>query len=135
MSNDPNADKKLHIDEDWKSQVDAEREAAKQQPPQPEPEPSPEQPSARGVWPEPSLALLATTLATQAMSALGFVPHVVTGKTTVDLPQAKHFIDTLAMLEEKTQGNRTADESEVLENILHELRIGYIAVSERSAKP
>ena len=134
MSNDPNPQKKIHIDEDWKSQVEAEREAERH-PPESHGDDAPRCPSgAAPAWPEPSLPLLATTLATQAMSALGFVPHVVTGKTEVDLPQAKHFIDTLAMLQAKTEGNRTAEESDVLEAILHELRMSYVAVQDRMTK-
>ena len=107
--------------------MEAERAAAeKGQPPE-----EPEGARAAVGWPEPSLALLVTTLATQAMSALGFVPHPVTGKTEVDLPQAKHFIDTLDMLQQKTQGNQTPDEVEMFESVLHELRMTFVAVRDR----
>jgi hypothetical protein len=131
MVGEPKSEKKLYVDEDWKSRVEAEREAAETQTPQ-EAKPAGERPPLQ--WPEPSLALLATTLATQAMSAMGFVAHPVTGKAEVDLPQAKHFIDTLDMLQQKTQGNQTPDEAEMFESVLHELRMAFVAVRDNLAK-
>jgi hypothetical protein len=126
MAEESSGAKKLHVDEDWKSQVETERAAAEK------PKPREESDRARPIqWPEPSLALLVTTLATQAMSAFGFAAHPVTGKSEVDLPQAKHFIDTLDMLQQKTRGNQTPEESEMFESVLHELRMTFIAVSER----
>ncbi len=43
--------------------------------------------------------------------------------------QAKHFIDTVALILEKTQGNRTQEETEMIEEVLHQLRMGYVAVN------
>jgi hypothetical protein len=77
--------------------------------------------------PPPSLAFLLTTLGTQAMVALGEVPNPLTGKLERLPKQAKHFIDTLAMLEEKTAGNRTPEESALLSSLLHQLRMAYVA--------
>ena len=116
-------EKKIHIDEDWKSQVEAEREAA-QNPVQEEPELQGEMPQ----WPEPSLPLLVTTLATQAMVGLGLVEHPLSGRGELDLAQSRHFIDTIAMLKEKTEGNRTAEETTVIENVLHELQMIYVQI-------
>ena len=45
-----------------------------------------------------------------------------------NLPQAKFLIDTLAMLKEKTKANLTQQESELLENVLYELRMQYISI-------
>ena len=78
--------------------------------------------------PPATLSFLITTLATQAMVSLGVVPNPLTNKTEPNPDQARHFIDTLAMLEEKTAGNRTADESQLLDSCLHQLRL--VAVSE-----
>ncbi len=49
-----------------------------------------------------------------------------TGKIIRNLPVAKHTIDTIGMLQEKTKGNLTAPESNFLENILYELRMNYL---------
>ncbi|HVV73667.1 MAG TPA: DUF1844 domain-containing protein, partial [Verrucomicrobiae bacterium] len=72
------------------------------------------------------LAVLLTTLATQALVSMGQIPHPVSGKPEVQLEEAKHFIDTLEMLETKTAGNRTPEETRLLDNLLHELRLGYV---------
>jgi len=54
------------------------------------------------------------------------------GKIIRNLPMAKHTIDTLGMLEEKTRGNLTAPESNVLNNMLYELRMNYLRVLKQS---
>ena len=69
------------------------------------------------------------------MMALGEVPHPLTGKTELRLPEAQHFIDMLAMLEEKTAGHRTADESELLDGFLHQLRLAYVELQRSRTRP
>ena len=119
---------KLIIDEDWKSQVQAEKEALERQ----KEHPSRPQPAA-GPLPPATLAMLLTTLATQALVGLGQIPHPLSGKAEIQLDEAKHFIDTLEMLEAKTAGNRTPEEERLLENLLHELRLGYVEVQSHVA--
>jgi hypothetical protein len=135
MSDEPKSEKKIFVDEDWKSKVEAERSAAAEQTEPAQAEPASEHAQAHAAWPEPSLPLLVTTLATQAMSAFGFMPHPVTGKTAVDLPQAKHFIDTIDMLDRKTAGNQTPEERDMFESVLHELRMTFVAVSNAQGQP
>jgi len=77
--------------------------------------------------PEPSLITLITGLAAQAMVSLGIFPNPVDGQTRILLHQGKHFIDTIALLSEKTSGNQTADETQTFEKVLHELRMIYVA--------
>lgn len=125
---EPKQEKKILIDEDWKAQVQAEKEKAAEAAPASSDKAQPE----RKLLPPPSLTLLSTTLGMQAMMALGLMADPATGKTEVDLDRARHFVDMLAMLQEKTQGNRTPDETAVLDNLLHELRMGFVAVSQRS---
>ncbi|HVX11490.1 MAG TPA: DUF1844 domain-containing protein [Pirellulales bacterium] len=133
------AKSKLIVDEDWKSQVQAEKEALERQvhhghadqpndlSAQSEQSPGPHQKQQRPAQlPPATLAVLLTTLATQALVALGQIPHPASGKPETHLDEAKHFIDTLEMLEAKTAGNRTAEETQLLENLLHELRLGYV---------
>ena len=49
-------------------------------------------------------------------------------RSEIHLDEAKHFIDMLEMLETKTAGNRSAEESQLLENVLHELRLGFVTL-------
>jgi len=77
--------------------------------------------------PEPSLISLVTGLAAQAMVSMGVFPNPATGKNLMLLNQASHLIDTIDLLYEKTIGNRTNEETQKLENVLHELRMIYLA--------
>jgi hypothetical protein len=77
--------------------------------------------------PAPSFSFLVATQAAQISTLLGQTPNPATGKTEVRLDLAQHFIDTLAMLEEKTKGNLTADEQQLLSAVLHQSRIGFLA--------
>jgi hypothetical protein len=134
-------EKKLFIDEDWKSKVEAEKEAARQggQPATSSPQaasPKEPAPDPEGFsLPPASLTFLLTTLATQTMVAMGQVPNPITGKADVRLNQAKHFIDSLAMLEQKTAGNRTADESALLDDLLHQLRLAFVMMQQAQGNP
>ena len=128
MSSEP-AKSKIIIDEDWKSQAQAEKEALERQVHQ-EPPARPAQPAG---LPPATLAVLLTTLATQALVALGQIPHPVSGKPEIHFDEAKHFVDTLEMLETKTGGNRTPEETQLLDNLLHELRLGYVEVQKHLA--
>ena len=78
------------------------------------------------VLPEVTLATLVVSLSTSALYHLGEIADPVTGKTTKDLLLAKHTIDTLKMLQEKTAGNLDAEEKGLLENILYDLRLRYV---------
>jgi len=62
--------------------------------------------------PPPSFALIVASFAAQASVALGQMPNPMTNKQEVNLELAKHAIDTLAILEQKTKGNLTADETD-----------------------
>ncbi len=83
--------------------------------------------TAGGQPPPASFEFLAHTLFTQALMALGRIPNPITKKAHRNLPTARHFIDTLAMLEQKTAGNLTEDERRVLEEIQHQLRMMYMS--------
>jgi len=67
------------------------------------------------------------SLASNAASSLGMMPHPVTGETGVDLKTAKHWIDVLGMLEQKTRGNLDPQEEQVLESLLADLRMQYVS--------
>jgi hypothetical protein len=61
-----------------------------------------------------------------ALVQLGLIEEPSTGQKTKNIPLAKQTIDILAMLEEKTSGNLTNDEENILKNILYELRMLYV---------
>ena len=121
--------KNIIIDEDWKSQVQAEKEAAQEAAREKAPAEKPGRP--KGPLPPPSLTLLTSSLGMQAMIAMGIIPNPVDNKLEADLEQAKHLVDTIQMLWEKTEGNRTADETATLNALLHELRMAYLAAQEQ----
>ena len=70
---------------------------------------------------------LVSGLAAQAMMSLGIFPNPIDGQTRILLHQGKHFIDTIAIVFEKTSGNLTPEETQAFENVLHELRMIYVA--------
>lgn len=105
-------------DEGWKEAVEKEKEALKRE--------------NKFLPPEPDFNFFITTLSLQASIALGVVPNPATNKTEEDLTQARFLIDTLAMLKEKTKGNLTPEETNLLENLLYELRMQYIAKQKES---
>jgi hypothetical protein len=66
------------------------------------------------------------SLNSSTLVQLGMIEDPATGQKVKNLPLAKQTIDLLAMLEEKTQGNLTTDEDNILKNILYELRMLYV---------
>lgn len=69
-----------------------------------------------------------STLATNAAAALGAVPHPATGQRSLDLDSGKFWIDVLAMLREKTEGNLHPKEARLLEGLLGDLRMQYVTM-------
>ena len=76
--------------------------------------------------PSASFPSLVSLLATQAMAALGQLPGNAGQPATVNLPLAKHFVDSLEVLQAKTQGNLSEMEKNMLESMLFELRLAYV---------
>src|SRR4030095_3247076 len=65
---------------------------------------------------------------------LGQIPNPKTGEGEVNLELAKMFIDQLAMIQEKTRGNLTNEESTVLRNALSNLQMAYVEVAREAPK-
>lgn len=103
---------KKKVDENWK---DKKSEEAKEDKVQKE-----------EALPEADFTFFLTTLGMQAWIALGKIPNPMTQKIEENKNQAKFIIDTLDVLEKKTKGNLTKDESEILEKLLYDLRLNYI---------
>ena len=77
--------------------------------------------------------MLVSTLATETLAALGQFPHPVTGKAELHRNQAQYLIDTLDMLRQKSQGNLTPAEQQLIESVLHQLRMVFVAVANQPA--
>lgn len=69
------------------------------------------------------------SLNASALLNLGAIEDPATGQTNKDLAMAKQTIDILSMLEEKTAGNLSTEESNLLKSILYDLRIIYVKES------
>lgn len=80
--------------------------------------------------PKADLTSLLVMLYGDAMANMGQAPDPVTGRPHLDLEQARFVIDLLAMLQDKTRGNRTPDEDGVMEEMLGALRMGYVRLSQ-----
>lgn len=132
MSEEQDPEKKIVIDSDWKEQVRQEKEKLKGEPesdaPSQSAEAEPDAAVGSSQFPPADFTLLISMLATQAFSAMGHIPDPATGQASKHPEVAKHMIDLLAVLEEKTKGNLDPQEKAALESVLHQLRMAYVAV-------
>jgi len=156
MSN-PEDKSKIIVDEDWKAQVQAEKEAMERGQSEPGPEAqqatsgeeaaeraaaqessSAESPRADGgraeaggkIPPPPpaSFPQLVTIFAMQASVSLQQAADPNEKETSTHLDYARHFIDLLSLIEQKTKGNLTDEEAKMLETTIHELRMAYVSM-------
>ena len=80
----------------------------------------------RGALPKIDFSSFILSLYSSGLVQLGIVEDPSTGKKTKDHEMAKHTIDMIAMLQEKTSGNLTGDEENLLKALLSELRMTYV---------
>jgi len=140
----------LHIDSDWKKQAQEEKERLTREVEQ---KPSagagaagaagtagmpgaagaagtaPGQRGRQRALPPASLAALVQSLATQAAIFMADQRDPETGQSLRNLDLAKHNIDLLRVLEEKTKGNLTEEEKHLLETVLYELLMAYVGAA------
>jgi hypothetical protein len=121
---------KIIIDEDWKAQVQREKEAA-QQAAQSGETPTPAEDSAQGEPERASFENLVSGLAMQVMIALGIMAPRGAKEVIVDLVEAKYLIDLLMLLRDKTKGNLTLKEQGFLTETLAELQNGFVVRSQQ----
>lgn len=107
------------VDESWKDQIVKEKTV------QPPSAPAP----AAAAKPKPASSKafvnLMTSLGYQAMMHLGEIPSPETGQPEVTLPAAKEIIELLLALKQKTEGNLSPEESQVLEALIPELQLKF----------
>ncbi len=141
MSEAEQSQPKIIVDEDYKARVQAEKEAAARAQaarggnagaqaggPQGATAQEGAQQHAHEL-PPASFATLVNQLALQALIAMGAMR--TEPPSPPDLPQARYLIDTLQVLEDKTRGNLSNGESQLLEHTLHELRMAYISLQQQ----
>lgn len=76
--------------------------------------------------PEVTFETFVMSLASSGLVQLGEVPNPETGTTHTDLLMAKHTIDILTMLQNKTKSCLQPDEARLLEGLIYELRMKYV---------
>jgi len=81
--------------------------------------------------PPPTFEFLVFSLKTQTEMQLGLLRFGEESNEQPNLPAARHAIDLLAMIAEKTKGNLTLDEQRLIENSLTELRFRFVQAAEK----
>ncbi|MFV0438657.1 MAG: DUF1844 domain-containing protein [Desulfopila sp.] len=80
----------------------------------------------RCVMPEVTFSTFIMSLNTSALYHMGEIKDPHTGRSDVDFSLARHAIDTLVMLQQKTKGNLTREEEEMLRNILYDVKLRFV---------
>ncbi|MCK4871560.1 MAG: DUF1844 domain-containing protein [Phycisphaerales bacterium] len=126
---------KLHIDSDWKAEVEQEKSkmAEKERHAKVQGGDATGAKLGPGELPPADFKTLMSTLVTPAMLYLGGIPDPQTGQAVVSLELARHHIDLLAVLEDKCKGSLTDDEAKDLATIIYELRNRYVEISQHIA--
>src|SRR6476661_1006977 len=82
-----------------------------------------------------SFAAFVLSLAHTAAVHFGDIPDPISGeKSDVNLAAAQQMIDILALLEAKTRGNLTAEERQLLDQILYELRLRFVEANKPQSR-
>ena len=85
-------------------------------------------------FPEVTFSTFIISLASSALVGLGEVPDPGTGGVSRDFPLARHNIDILEMLRQKTLGRLEQQEARLLDNLLCDLRLKYVMLNDSSSK-
>lgn len=125
MSDEKQEKSKIIVDDDWKTQAQAEKEKLEEK----AEEKTAQAEQARQL-PPASFSVMVNSLVTQIFFALGAIEDPQTKKRYLDLDQAKHQIDMLVVLEEKTQGNLSDEEKKLLDRAIYEARMQYVQVAQ-----
>jgi len=96
-----------------------------------QPLPSTAEPQEGGAEPELDFFNYVASLGFQAMIFLGEVPNPMTNQPEKNLKQAKFLIDTLVLIREKTVGNLTKEEGELLNGSVYELQRRFVEIAQK----
>ncbi len=129
-------EKKLIIDEDWKREAQREKEKmAAQEAEEKKKEAAEGRTKGPRGLPRGDLAGLISMLTTQALFALGLIQIKGEEDREPDLELARYNIDMLEAIAQKTKGNLTPEEEELLKNTLSDLRMGYVNIANQLGSP
>lgn len=133
MSETPDKQPKIHIDSDWKNQAQAEKQKLAEIEAETK---ATAGKSAHGPHeiPPASWETLLGVLASQALMYLGGTVDPRTNRVMVDLEAGRHHIDLLSILEERTKGNLSEDETRQLSTLIYEMRMQYMHISQVAAQ-
>ncbi len=85
----------------------------------------------RCVMPEVTFSTFVMSLNTSVLYHLGEIADPETGGKIMNTDLARHAIDTLVILEQKTKGNLTEEERELLKNILYDVKMRFVKAVKR----
>ena len=105
-------------------------DSGESRPPEPAPGPAPEGKS-RGRLPPVDFPTFVLSIGSSVLMHLGEAPELSGGEVVKDLALAKHSIDILSMLEQKTKGNLNAAEAQLMEGLLYDLRLRYVEAAKK----
>ncbi len=114
--------KKIIVDDDWKAEAKREKDRLAAEEGQ--------QQGQRGPIPDPTFAELINIIVMQAMAALGLLQGPGGQRMPADPPTAKHFIDMLELIDQKTKGNLTDEEKSLLDQVLYETRMAFVQIAQ-----
>jgi len=119
----PEEEKKIIVDDDWKAEAKREKErlAAEAE--------------RSGPLPAPNFGELVNLIVMQAMAGLGLLSGPAGERIPPNLEIAKHFIDLLQVLEDKTKNNLAPAEKSLLDQVLYEMRMSFVQVAGGTAPP
>ncbi|MBN1586327.1 MAG: DUF1844 domain-containing protein [Candidatus Omnitrophica bacterium] len=145
MSKDYKLNIEKKVDETWKSQVEKEKERIRSdEPKRSQGNSGPSQPAQKetageqerqGPGSESAFQIFISSLGIQTLMHLGELPNPMTQQPELQMDQAKHMMDILEMLQQKTKGNLTSTEAQLLDDLLYELRMKYIARIQAISEP
>lgn len=114
-------EREKHVDESWKEAAVNDKTL--------------ETPSPEAAAFEVNFSNYVMGMAFQAMIFLGEIPNPVTNKKEPNLEQAKFIIDSLLMIREKTKGNLTDDEQNLLNGSVYELQLKFVETTQPPKTP
>ena len=117
MSEQPGEKPKIIVDSDWKSEAQKEKDRLAEEL---------DQQAAEGPIPDPTFAEVINMIFMQAMIGMGGYQSPDGRVIPPDFEVAKHHVDMLGLLAEKTKGNLTDDEQKLMDAALYELRMRFV---------
>jgi hypothetical protein len=117
MSDKEDDTPRIQVDDDWKAEAAREKQKLAEET---------RDVGRKGPLPEPVFAEIINMIVMQALVALGGMTTPNGQQIPPDLDVAKHHIDALALLAEKTKGNLTNDEQKMLDSTLYEMQMRFV---------